>query len=97
MRKELTKLKEELIDGECLNKLAPLRMFKNSHFKKNANKEVSSWLREGMKQSLFLPLLGLGCRGAGVGRLCLPHVMGIICEDGGQQDSQVSGVGSVEN
>ena len=35
MRKELTKLKEELIDGECLNKFATLIMFNNTHFKEN--------------------------------------------------------------
>ena len=35
MRKELTKLKEELIDGECLNKFATLIMLNNTHVKEN--------------------------------------------------------------
>lgn len=35
MRKELTKLKEELIDGECLNKFATLIMLNNTHVTEN--------------------------------------------------------------
>lgn len=53
MRKELTKLKEELIDGECLNKFATPAMFNNTHFKENEDKKIPSLLLEGMKQLLF--------------------------------------------
>lgn len=53
MRKELKKLKEELIDGECPDRFATPVMFKNGHFQENANKERCSLLLESIKQLSF--------------------------------------------